>query len=95
MVGLRELSAGVRAMSGQYSSYTGPASVRLFSEFQKLSQQIEQGEADTAFWKALNNVGGIAFHYPAGQINQTAEGVAALLNGETDNPLAVISGPPK
>lgn len=95
MVGVRELSSGLRALSGQYSSYTGPASVRLFSEVQKLAQQTEQGEADAAFFKALNSVGGVLFHYPAGQMNQTLEGIEALYSGETDNWLAVISGPPK
>lgn len=93
MVGLRELSATARALSGQSSSYTGPASIRLFSELQKVGVQSEQGDADAAFWKALNNVGGILFHYPSGQINQTAEGLSAILNGDTENPLVLISGP--
>lgn len=93
MVGLRELSATARALSGQSSSYTGPAAIRLFSELQKVGVQSEQGDADASFWKALNNVGGIFFHYPSGQINQTAEGLAAMLNGDTENPLVLISGP--
>ena len=45
-------------------------------------------------FKAANNTAGVLFHYPAGQVNRTVEGTAALLEGRTDNPLAVIAGPP-
>ena len=45
-------------------------------------------------WKSLNQVGGIVFHYPAGQVERTVEGVQAVIDG--DAPLsAVIFGPPK
>ena len=57
-------------------------------------QQVGQGEFDMAAFKAANNTAGVLFHYPAGQVNRTVEGTAALLEGRTDNPLAVIAGPP-
>lgn len=91
MVGLREISA---AFSG-FSGYSGPAGTRFFSEIARLGKQAEQGEADAPFLKSLNNVGGILFHYPAGQINRTIEGASALYNGETDSPAALIFGKPK
>jgi len=91
MVGLREISA---AFSG-FNGYQGPAGTRFFSEVAKFGKQAEQGEADAAFLKSLNNIGGIIFHYPAGQINRTVEGANALMDGETDNMSALIFGKPK
>jgi len=91
MVGLREISA---AFSG-FSGYQGPAGTRFFSEVAKFGKQVEQGEADAAFLKALNNVSGILFHYPAGQINRTVEGANALMDGETDSYSALIFGKPR
>lgn len=95
MVGLREIGGATAAALGLPSGYSGPAGVRFFSEVQKLAKQVEQGEADAAFFKALNSSAGILFHYPAGQLNRTAEGVNAYLNGETENPAALIVGPPR
>ena len=95
MVGLREIGGATAAALGLPSGYSGPAGVRFFSEVQKLAKQVEQGEADAAFFKALNSSAGILFHYPAGQLNRTTEGVNAYLNGETENPAALIVGPPR
>ena len=72
--------------------YTGPASLRFFSEASKLAKQIGQGEADEPFWKALNNVSGTIFHYPAGQINATVDGIASIADGKTRNPGALAVG---
>lgn len=95
MVGVRELGGATAAAFGLPASYSGPAGVRFFNEVQKLAKQIAQGEDDAAFFKALNSSAGILFHYPAGQLNRTAEGVNAYLNGETENPAALIVGPPR
>ena len=91
MVGLREISA---AFSG-FNGYQGPAGTRFFSEVAKFGKQAEQGEADAPFLKSLNNIGGMLFHYPAGQINRTVEGANALMDGETDNYGALIFGKPR
>jgi hypothetical protein len=93
---VRELGGlGQKALGLQGPDYSGPASVRLFSAMEKLGQQSVQGEADGAFWKALNEVGGLIFHYPAGQINATLDGFAALADGDTSNPGVLITGAPK
>lgn len=76
-------------------NYTGPAGVRFFAELAKLGKQVGQGEADEAFWKALNSTFGILFHYPAGQINSTASGAVALAEERTDNPGALLVGAPR
>ena len=44
--------------------------------------------------KALNSSAGILFHYPAGQIQRTAQGFNAMKDGETGNPLVLLTGPP-
>jgi hypothetical protein len=95
VVGLREFGGGVQAALGLPSGYTGPAGIRFFGEVTRLAKQIEQGEADAAFWKALNSAAGVLFHYPAGQINATLEGAVALADDKTDNPGALIVGPPR
>lgn len=91
MVITREI-AGV--VGGGYG-YEGPAGARAFSSASRLIQQAEQGEPDAAFWRSLNDTAGAVFHYPAGQVKRTVEGFAALLEGKTSNPGALISGAPK
>lgn len=98
MVGLRELTGAVQTVAGvnpYTSGYGGPAGLRFFQEFYKLGQQISQGEGDEALRKSAINVLGIVFKLPAAQINRTIGGVEALLDGDTENPAAVIAGPPK
>jgi hypothetical protein len=73
-VGLREITSGVQMALGVGNpgiGYSGPAGARFFAEMQKLGQQIGQGEADMALFKAANSTAGILFHYPAGQVNRS------------------------
>lgn len=93
-IGLRELGGAVQHMVGDDNpfSYGGPAGLRLFAEFDKLGKQIGQGDLDMALFKAGNNVGGILFHYPSGVINRFIDGIVALIEGKTNNPLAPIGG---
>lgn len=91
MFGMRELGA----MFGVGAGYTGPAGARAIDASIKLGKQVQQGDADEAFFKALNNAGGVLFHYPAGQVQRTYLGVEALADGKTKNPLVILTGPPK
>lgn len=91
MVGLREISGTIQG----YYGYEGPAGARAFSEIGNFMAQAQQGELDTAFWKALNNTAGIMLHYPAGQVQRTAEGILAMSEGETSNPFSLLIGPSK
>lgn len=98
MVGLREVTGAVQTIAGTSAytaSYGGPAGLRFFDEFYNLATQIHQGEADEALRKSLINVLGIFFKLPAAQVNRTIGGVEALIDGETENPAAVVAGPPK
>ena len=91
MVGLREMSSALQGFAG----YSGPAGARFYAELAKLGTQISQGDTDEAFWKALNSVAGVLFHYPSGQVQRTAEGVAALEDGSAENPGVLLTGPAK
>jgi hypothetical protein len=91
MLGLREVSG---ALQGYYG-YEGPAGARAFAALSRLGQQIQQGELDEAFWRALNSVAGVIFHYPATQVERTTTGVAAIAEGRTSRPTAVVAGPPR
>lgn len=96
MVLLRELTPALQAAEGVGNGmgYSGPASTRFFQDFYQLGEQIKQGELDANFWKALNNVAGVLFHYPAGQINRTAQGLYEMMQGHTSNPGVLLVGPP-
>lgn len=91
VLGLRELSGAAQG----YAGYEGPAGARAFASAAKLVKQTEQGEADAAFWRALNDTAGTLLHYPAGQVRRTVEGFAALVEGKTANPIALITGAPR
>lgn len=98
MVGLREATAAVQRVAGvsQFNmSYGGPAGLRFFQELDKLGTQIAQGKPDRALRKSALNTAGILFHLPAAQINRSLDGLQALVDGKTSNPLAVIGGPPR
>ena len=75
--------------------YGGPAGLRFFQSIDKLGQQVGQGEADAAFWKALNSTAGVHFHYPSGQVQRTVEGAIAVMEGKTQNPATLVLGPGK
>lgn len=95
-VGARELTAGVSKVFGidTQFSYQGPAGLRFFAEMDKLGQQIGQGELDKALFKSLNSVGGLLFHYPAGQVNRLIDGTIYMLEGKTRNPSVLLGGIP-
>lgn len=87
VVGLREIGSGLQGYQ-----YTGAAGARIFGEVNKLTKQVLEGEIDAGLLKALNQVGGIVFHYPAGQVERTVRGVVAIAEGEA-GPQAALFGP--
>jgi hypothetical protein len=94
MVIVREFSAAAKIVTGAegFRDYTGPAGVRLIADSYKLATQAHQGEFDEAFVRASVNVLGDLTGLPSAQINRTIGGINALSEGETDNPLAVLTG---
>lgn len=94
LVGVREMSG---ALAGYYG-YSGPPGTRFFSEASKLAGQLSEGEADAAMWRALNQTAGVVFHYPAAQVQRTAEGMMAIAEGDVEGMEAVkapLFGPPR
>jgi hypothetical protein len=91
MLGAREISATLQG----YYGYQGPAGARFFSSLSRLGQQVTQGEPDAALRRAGVDVAGTLLHLPAGQVNRTLDGAAALAEGHTENPLAIVTGAPK
>jgi hypothetical protein len=90
MVGGREIAAIITS-DGRAGA---PAGI-VVKQFADVYNQSMQGEADEAFFKSVNNAAGVVLHYPAGQVNRTYNGIVALAEGETNNPLAVFLGPPQ
>lgn len=97
MVGVREITGAAQTVAGvnQYNmGYSGPAGLRVIQSIFDLATQIHQGKADDALFKAVSNVLGIIFKLPAAQLNRTVLGTKALIEGKTENPAAIVAGPP-
>jgi hypothetical protein len=97
MVGLREIGGAVQG----FREYGGPGGARAFAGMNRLivqtGQIVESGfdpdKFDAPFWRALGDTSGTLFHFPTAQTRRTIEGIAALIEGETVNPLVVLTGP--
>lgn len=87
---VRETAGALQGFHG----YEGPAGSRFFAGLSDLITQTAQGDADKAFWKAANDTAGTLFHYPAGQVQRTVEGVMYDLDHGSPS-MAPIAGPPK
>ena len=87
LVGVREIQSGLNAYG-----YTGPAGISAFGEMGKFIKQALQMELDEGLLKSVNKVAGLMFHYPAGQVERTAEGIYALSTGNSENPGVLITG---
>lgn len=93
MLGVVLLARELGGVFQGYHGWDGPAGARLFAKATETIKQIGQGEVDRALLKSINETAGILFHYPAGQVQRTADGFVSLMEGRTDNPLALITGP--
>ena len=85
----------LREMNLSGYGYTGPVGLRAIVDAYKLRDEIKQGEWDSGLRRAVIGVGGSVFGLPAAQINRTLDGLQALDDGTTDNPLAVALGKPQ
>jgi hypothetical protein len=93
MVGLREFSEIAKITTGGKAfGYTGPSGVRKVGDVIKFAEQASQGEFDTAFRKTAINLIGDLSGAPSAQINRMIDGIDALVEGKTSNPLAPLTG---
>lgn len=72
--------------------YSGPASTRMFENVYNLKHQIEQGELDSALLNAALSTAGSLTGIPVQTLKKNAQGLIALIEGETKNPGAVVVG---
>lgn len=95
MVVVREFTGAVKTVGGVEEfgrGYSGPAGARVVSDGFALATQVNQGEFDDSFRKAVVNVIGSTFGLPAAQANRTITGAQALVEGKTANPAAIVFG---
>jgi hypothetical protein len=90
----REFSQLARVLTGEGhgQGYSGPAGLRMVPDTYRLAEQATQGEIDDAFRKAFVNVLGDLSGLPSAQVNRSITGAQALIEGETENPAAVVFG---
>lgn len=84
-------------------TYTGPQGTRAFSDASKAVaaagddiERLLSGEQMTGdVIRPLNLALGAWFHYPAGALDRFVRGADAMMKGETNDPRALVSGPPR
>jgi hypothetical protein len=102
MFGLRELSMAAQMAYGRTlqvptrggRGYEGPPGLRVFAGLTRLVQQAAQGEADRGLLRAGEDVAAVLFHLPLPAIQRSIDGFVAYQEGRTNNPAAVLVGPP-
>lgn len=92
---VREFAGVGQVVTGNKpQDYNGPAGLRFIQQVDKLSTEVAQGKLDKGLFNAGVDVAGTAVHLPSTQIRRTVDGIAAIADGKTINPLAIISGGP-
>ena len=90
---VREVTPAVQAAMGlQTYGYQGPGGLRIVGDTLKFAVQVSQGELDDAFRRSFVNVVGTGLKLPSAQINRTLDGLIAIMEGKTSNPLGVVFG---
>ena len=95
--GLNTLFAGVpliREFSSEAGGFRGGGVFSsVIKDFGKVVEQVGQGEIDKALINSANNLGGILFKYPAGQLGKTGRAIALSAEGEDVSILEFLMGP--
>jgi hypothetical protein len=87
-----EVGKIITGAEGTGRDYGGPAGLRAIGDTFRFTQQASQGEFDDAFRKSAVNLLGDLTGLPAAQVNRTITGTQALVEGNTENPAAVLLG---
>ena len=97
MIFVREFGQFGQIMFGNDKArdYSGPAGVRVVADAVSFLKQASQLEFDDAFRKTAINLLGDVTGLPSAQINRTITGTKALIEGETENPAAIVLGKEK
>ena len=84
---LRDVSGSIRGYD-----YRGSAGSLFQSELARTIEQAGQAEVDAALWRSVNMLTGTVLHYPAAAINEYAEAIVQVLEGEAPTALVGIRG---
>jgi hypothetical protein len=91
MVVLREFGSALDSYG-----YSGPAGYRSITDIATFGKEgykaVVNQEFDRGFRKAAVNVLGTQVGIPSVQINRTIDGIEAMMEGKTENPLAPLAG---
>jgi hypothetical protein len=86
--------------------YNGPQGTRAFEEASKVitetftgAERVREGTATTKdaidILRPANMAAGVWFGYPAAALDRFVRGAEALISGRTEDPKALLSGPPR
>jgi hypothetical protein len=97
MIILREFGQAGQIMFGNDKArdYSGPAGLRVVADAVQFLKQASQLEFDDSFRKSAVNLLGDLTGLPSAQINRTITGTKALVEGESENPAAIVLGKEK
>ncbi|CAB4164965.1 hypothetical protein UFOVP824_14 [uncultured Caudovirales phage] len=91
MVVMREFGSALDSYG-----YSGPAGYRSITDIATFGKEsykaVVNQEFDRGFRKAAVNVLGTQVGIPSVQINRTLDGIEAIMEGKTENPLAPLTG---
>jgi hypothetical protein len=92
--GLREFRGAGSLIMGTdegVQSYRGPSGLRIVTDATQAAVQARQGEFDAAFRRAVINLLGTTAGIPSAQINDTINGIEAVMEGEVEGAEAVLA----
>ena len=82
-----------REMAATLDGFSHTAVGGATTVIKRFIDQAQQGEADAALARSASDLIGFATGMPTKQLMRSYQGAEALLGGDEDNPLALITGP--
>lgn len=88
VVFIREATGAIKG----FYNYSGPAGSRFFAEMAGLAREVGSGDVRGTV-EGVGTLVGMWYRLPTTQMRRTARGAEAILDGETRNPLRLLTGP--
>jgi hypothetical protein len=82
---------GDMVVGNQARQYRGPSGLRMVGEAKTFAGQTLQGEFDRAWTRSAINMSGLIWGIPSAQINDTIDGIEAVVEGEVEGVEAVAA----
>ena len=78
----------LRDIGSEFAGFRGGSVLsQFYKEMGEAKTQIAQGELDMALFKSINDVGGMLFKYPSGQLNRVTDSLVKDIQGEDVDPV--------